>query len=124
MKADGGAKAQDDAGGGQPEGCLQKFSHAIETRMSGFFSKLGRGVGINPGRTLILALIGCLIGMSGFSVIENESRGDKLWLPTGTRAQDDWVSSFCFSFGVFVFSLPPPPVPLPVYQSNFAGELT
>lgn len=60
--------------------------------MSGFFSKLGRGVGINPGRTLILALIGCLIGMSGFSVIENESRGDKLWLPTGTRAQDDWAS--------------------------------
>lgn len=30
--------------------------------------------------------------MSGFSVLESESRGDKLWLPTGTRAQEDYVS--------------------------------
>lgn len=33
-----------------------------------------------------------MIGMSGFSVLESESRGDKLWLPTGTRAQEDYVS--------------------------------
>lgn len=56
---------------------------------------------MNPGRTLILAFIGCAIGMSGFSVLENESRGDKLWVPTGTRSSKDWVSFFFLSFGVF-----------------------
>lgn len=35
-----------------------------------------------------------MIGMSGFSVLESESRGDKLWLPTGTRAQEDYVSGY------------------------------
>lgn len=38
---------------------------------------------------------GVLIGMSGFTVLESESRGDKLWVPTGTRAQDDYVSAVC-----------------------------
>lgn len=41
-----------------------------------------------------------MIGMSGFSVLEEESRGDKLWVPTGTRAQEDYVSGNGVSLGV------------------------
>lgn len=37
--------------------------------------------------------LGVVIGMSGISVLESESRGDKLWVPTGTRAQEDFVSA-------------------------------
>lgn len=36
---------------------------------------------------------GVVIGMSGVSVLETEARGDKLWVPDSSRAQDDYVSS-------------------------------
>eukprot|EP00752_Nemacystus_decipiens_P003771 g3472.t1 len=80
----------------KPAGCLKKLSHAIESRMNAFFSRLGELVAIHPGKTVVLALIGCMIGMSGFSVLEEESRGDKLWVPTGTRAQDDYGTYLSF----------------------------
>eukprot|EP00903_Cladosiphon_okamuranus_P017671 g16272.t1 len=76
----------------KPAGCLQKLSHAIESRMNGFFSRLGELVAVHPGKTVLLALIGCMVGMSGFTVLEQESRGDKLWVPTGTRAQEDFAA--------------------------------
>ena len=73
----------------KPKGCLQKVSHVVETTMSGFFTALGGKVARSPGRTVLLAFVCVAIGMSGFNVLETESRGDKLWLPTGTRAQDE-----------------------------------
>eukprot|EP00752_Nemacystus_decipiens_P002680 g2506.t1 len=73
----------------KPPGCLQKLSNVIEHKMNAFFSRLGELVAIYPGRTVLLALVGCMIGISGISVLEEESRGDKLWVPTGTRAQED-----------------------------------
>lgn len=39
-------------------GCLQKFSHAIESRMSAFFSRLGELVATHPAKAVLLALIG------------------------------------------------------------------
>lgn len=74
------------------KGCLAYTSHAIETGMNSFFSKLGWVVANSPWKTLVIALLVCVIGMGGFSILEEESRGDKLWVPTGTRAQDDYVS--------------------------------
>lgn len=79
--------------GSPPKGCLEHLSHAVESKMFGFFSRLGRFVGEHPYRTLLAAIIVVVIGASGISVLENESRGDKLWLPTDTRAQTDWVSA-------------------------------
>lgn len=38
--------------------CLQKFSHAIESRMGAFFSRLGELVAIHPAKTVLLALVG------------------------------------------------------------------
>eukprot|EP00904_Undaria_pinnatifida_P001827 jgi/Undpi1/11645/HiC_scaffold_36.g13940.m1 len=76
----------------KPKGCLQKVSHVVETTMSGFFTALGGKVARSPGRTVLLAFVCVAIGMSGFNVLETESRGDKLWLPTGTRAQDDYAT--------------------------------
>lgn len=42
----------------KPEGCLQKLSHVIESRMNAFFSRLGELVAIHPGKTVLLALLG------------------------------------------------------------------
>lgn len=63
--------------------------------MTSFFSTLGRLVAKRPYLTLLLSIIVVILGMSGISVIEEESRGDKLWLPSNTQAQDDWVSEKC-----------------------------
>lgn len=73
------------------ESFFQRVSHVIESGMNRFFSRLGELVATHPGKTLLIAMVGCVIGMTGFSVLETESRGDKLWLPTGTRAQEDFV---------------------------------
>lgn len=42
----------------KPDGCLQKISHGIESGMTNFFSRLGELVASNPGRTVLLALVG------------------------------------------------------------------
>lgn len=42
----------------KPAGCLQKLSHAIESRMTAFFSRLGELVAIHPGKTVLLSLVG------------------------------------------------------------------
>lgn len=42
----------------KPTGCLKKMSHAVESRMTAFFSRLGELVAIHPGKTIILAIIG------------------------------------------------------------------
>ena len=42
----------------KPKGCLKKMSHAIESKMTAFFSRLGELVAIHPGKTVILSLIG------------------------------------------------------------------
>lgn len=45
----------------KPAGCLQKISHAIESRMNAFFSRLGELVAIHPGKTVLLSLVGKII---------------------------------------------------------------
>ncbi|CAM9184613.1 unnamed protein product, partial [Scytosiphon promiscuus] len=76
----------------KPDGCLQKISHGIESGMTNFFSRLGELVALNPGRTVLLALVGVVIGLSGVTTLETESRGDKLWVPDTSRAQDDYAT--------------------------------
>lgn len=50
-----------EAADAKPGGCLQKLSHAIESKMNAFFSRLGELVAIHPGKTVLLALIGEII---------------------------------------------------------------
>lgn len=83
-----------DGGAPPSKTCLERFSHAIESRMTGFFSRLGEIVATHPYKTLAIAFIAVIIGGSGISILEEESRGDKLWLPSDTRAQNDWVRNW------------------------------
>ncbi len=38
--------------------------------------------------------------MSGYAVLEEHSRGDKLWVPTGPRATEDYVSAYVEFLGI------------------------
>ena len=78
-------------GHAKPRGCLEYISHVIESSMNSFFCALGGIVARNPWKTLAIALVVSVIGMGGVSMLDEESRGDKLWVPTGTRSQEDYV---------------------------------
>ena len=57
------------------------------------FYRLGRTVGGSPWITILVSLIVCAACMVGFLRFEQESRGEKLWVPQDSKAQDDkkWV---------------------------------
>ena len=61
---------------------------------TGGFYRLGYNIGKKPrmtiGFTFLLTLLFAL-GM-GFPGLKNESRGDKLWVPTDTQAQAGGVN--------------------------------
>lgn len=62
----------------KPATCLQKMSHAIESRMHSFFSRLGELVAIHPGKTVLLAVIGMSLrwrGVGWGGVRRGTSRG-------------------------------------------------
>jgi len=66
---------------------------AIATSVDDFFARkyyrIGLFVGTRPCTSLLLSLIFMLACVGGFSQFNSESRADKLWIPQGTRAQDD-----------------------------------
>ncbi|CAM9912348.1 unnamed protein product, partial [Choristocarpus tenellus] len=76
---------------GKKSGFLLRLSFAVERSMARFFTNLGEKVGRRPLLTVFLCLVVVLIGASGISVLVNEARGDKLWLPSDTRSQDELV---------------------------------
>lgn len=53
------------------------------------FYSVGSFVGRRPCVSILLSLVVMLIGAAGFSQLQAESRADKLWVPQGTRAQED-----------------------------------
>ena len=65
--------------------------HIFSTRS--LFSRLGKTVGGSPWITIFVSLIVCAACMVGFLRFEQESRGEKLWVPQDAKAQDDrkWV---------------------------------
>ena len=56
-------------------------------------SRLGKTVGGSPWITILVSLIVCAVCMIGFLRFEQESRGEKLWVPSDAKAQSDkeWV---------------------------------
>jgi predicted RND superfamily exporter protein len=56
-------------------------------------SRLGKTVGGSPWITILVSLMVCAVCMIGFLRFEQESRGEKLWVPSDAKAQSDkeWV---------------------------------
>ena len=66
---------------------LQKCSSVVANKLSGFFDKLGGLAAVHPWKVILVSVLLCLACMSGFSVMESESRADKLWVPQDTIGQ-------------------------------------
>ncbi|XP_028417678.1 patched domain-containing protein 3-like [Dendronephthya gigantea] len=75
------------------KGILQKISRIITGTLENIFYRLGRTVGGSPWITILVSLLLCGACMAGFLRFEQESRGEKLWVPQDSKAQDDkeWV---------------------------------
>ncbi|CAB4000186.1 Hypothetical predicted protein, partial [Paramuricea clavata] len=75
------------------KGILKKLSHIITSSIENFFYRLGKTVGGSPWITILVSLMVCAVCMVGFLRFEQESRGEKLWVPSDAKAQSDkeWV---------------------------------
>jgi len=72
-------------------GCLDGLADRMNAALGGFYHRLGLSVGGSPYITVVCTFFLCILlaGGLGFPGLANESRGDKLWVPTNTQAQAD-----------------------------------
>ena len=69
--------------------CTEKFGDKVEGSISGFFNAVGSFVGRNPLKAIALCfLLTALCGI-GFLRFKTENRGDELWVPQGTTAEEE-----------------------------------
>ena len=70
---------------------FDKVASTVDETMQKPFARLGEAVGTSPKTTMAAALFVCVVCMSGLSQIGavNESRSDKLWIPSSSQSQDD-----------------------------------
>ena len=75
------------------EGMLEGFADRVNGRLMGFFYNMGYSIGTRPISWALVTLLLCIILSAGiaFPGLKNENRGEKLWVPSDTEAQDDKV---------------------------------
>lgn len=85
------------------EGCLSGINKAINGTFEKIFDGLGRFIARRPIVVIALSAIFFLIIGSGVVRLENETRGEKLWIPSGTESQrnQDFVEDAFPSLGRF-----------------------
>lgn len=66
-----------------------KAATAVDGFFAKYFYKIGFFVGSRPFSSIGISLLFILALCAGFSQVYSETRGDKLWIPQGTEAQDD-----------------------------------
>mmetsp|Transcript_16130 Transcript_16130/g.21333 ORF Transcript_16130/g.21333 Transcript_16130/m.21333 type:complete len:928 (+) Transcript_16130:228-3011(+) len=70
-------------------GFLSRCSTTVDSFFQKSFYKWGLFVGNRPMLTIGISLLVMLICCSGFARFEQEGRPEKLWVPSGTEAQED-----------------------------------
>ncbi|XP_046840543.1 patched domain-containing protein 3-like [Xenia sp. Carnegie-2017] len=77
----------------QSKNYLQNLSNVINGFLEKAFYRIGKTVGASPWVTLGITLIVCGACLAGLLRFEQESRGEKLWVPQDSQAQKDkkWV---------------------------------
>jgi hypothetical protein len=65
------------------------YATAVDTLFASKFHRLGLVIGSRPKTSLLLSVLFMLACCGGISMLNSESRADKLWIPQGTRAQED-----------------------------------
>jgi hypothetical protein len=89
MGADGAVTTAEDP-------ALERCGAFVDHQMHEKFSMLGLVVGRHPWKTIAISLLVSFACMSGFTMLESESRSEELWVPTGTDAnkETDLYKSF------------------------------
>lgn len=85
------------------EGCLSGINKAINGTFERIFDGLGRFIARRPIIVIVLSAVIFLIIGSGIVRLENETRGEKLWIPSGTESQknNEFVQDTFPSLGRF-----------------------
>ena len=86
-----GTPAKDGLEPAAEQSALERFADRINGAITGFFFKVGFSVARSPRKWLIGTFLVFLVFASGVAYpgLTNENRGDKLWVPADTQAQDD-----------------------------------
>jgi len=76
--------------------CIDKCGRTIDGCLSRSFAKLGLIIAERPWKTIAIMTVVALLFGSGWSVAEEESRAEKLWIPQETDATTDrdWVDAY------------------------------
>jgi len=77
------------AEGGRGQNVFGRMAGKVDSFFQDRYYRIGLFVGTRPCVSIGATLLFCLLCAGGFSQAKSESRGDKLWIPQGTRAQDD-----------------------------------
>eukprot|EP00803_Ostreobium_quekettii_P007433 evm.model.scf_3200.1 EVM.evm.TU.scf_3200.1 scf_3200:6883-8937(+) len=83
-----GSPAPDsDAGAGCA--CIDRAGSWVSGSIERFFQRLGALVGSRPWLPMLVSVLLVVLCALGYGRFEEESRGEKLWVPGGTQAQKD-----------------------------------
>mmetsp|Transcript_8078 Transcript_8078/g.29371 ORF Transcript_8078/g.29371 Transcript_8078/m.29371 type:complete len:963 (-) Transcript_8078:272-3160(-) len=66
-----------------------RYASFIDVFFAKKFHRIGLAVGTRPKTSLALSFLFMIVCCGGISQLNGESRSDKLWIPQGTRAQED-----------------------------------
>ena len=69
--------------------CIEAFGDKVETTIGGAFGRLGKFVGSKPRKTIGLAIVLTVLCGVGFLRWSTENRGEELWVPQDTDAEDE-----------------------------------
>ena len=71
------------------QSCTEKFGDTVDNAISSFFFRIGHFVGHRPRWTLLLSIALTVLCGAGFARWETESRGEELWVPQDTEAEQE-----------------------------------
>lgn len=69
--------------------CVESFGNQVETFIAGLFHSLGGIVGRHPRKTILASIVLTVIMGYGFTSWETENRGEELWVPQDTIAEEE-----------------------------------
>ena len=69
--------------------CVENFGNKVDAGIASASERLGKVVGFRPKQVIIGAFVLTIIMGAGFVTWETESRGEELWVPQGTEAEEE-----------------------------------
>jgi Niemann-Pick C1 protein len=71
--------------------CTESFGAKVEGGITAFFASVGSFAGHKPKKTIAFAIALTVVCGAGFARWETENRGEKLWVPQDTTAEQETI---------------------------------